>query len=329
MQARSRFVSHLTRLCAFVAAVIMVLVLVTACGQAASIAAHSLDSRPLVKFVWAATHDLFEPTAIALDGSANLYVVDSGHHRIVKFDPGGTFVTSWGSYGEGDGQFVFKVGGEFGAIAVDSQNEIFVADYTGRVQVFDPTGKLLWKWSTKGTDEQFTFVFSMVFDHAGDLYLAADNRVQKFTPHGQLLGRWPANVKFGSANGEFNQLVYVTVAPDGTIWTGEFQGERIQKFDRQMGFLGKWGSEGYGPGQYSHGIFGIAFDRRSRVWIADDGGHRLEVYDSQMRFIGQSGHEGSGPGNFDFPTSMIMDAQGDLYVVETGGNRIQKLHPLI
>lgn len=328
MQDRNGFVGRSTRPFAFGAVLITLLVAVTACGQA-SRAAPTPYAGPLVQFIWAATHDLFEPTAIALDGSGNVYVVDSGHHRIVKFDPRGAFDTTWGSYGEGDGQFVFKVGGEFGAIAVDSQNEIFVADYTGRVQVFDPTGKLLWKWSTKGTDDQFTFVFSMAFDHAGDLYVAADNRVQKFTPHGQLLGRWPAGVTFGSGNGEFNQLVSVTVAPDGAIWTGEFQGERIQKFDQQMRFLGKWGSDGYGTGQYSHGIFGIAFDGRSRIWTADDGGHRLEVYDSKMRFIGQSGHEGSGPGNFDFPTYMIMDAQGDLYVVETGGNRIQKLHPLI
>ena len=71
-------------------------------------------------------------------------------------------------------------------------------------------------------------------------------------------------------------LVCETVAPDGTSGP-ESQGERIQEFDSQMRFLGRWGSEGDGPGQYSHGIFGIAFDRRRSVWTADDGGHRLEV----------------------------------------------------
>jgi len=73
---------------------------------------------------------------------------------------------------------------------------------------------------------------------------------------------------------------------------------------------------------------GISFDKKGRVWTVDNGGHRLEVYDSHMRFIGQSGRRGTGLGEFDYPSSMIMDVQGDLYVVETGGNRIQKLHPL-
>ena len=311
--------------------VLLIIVVTAACGQPSNTTAPTRHTGPLVQSVWEATHDLFEPTESALDGSNNVYVVDSGHHRIVKFDASGAFVTTWGSYGEGNGQFVFKVGDgpEFGAVSIDSQSEVFVADHTGRVQVFDPNGKPLWKWSTKGTTEQFTDVFAMALDRAGDLYLAADNRVQKFTAHGQPLGRWPADVKLGSGDGEFNQLVYVTVAPDGTIWTGEQAGERIQKFDAQMHFLGKWGSEGYGSGQYSQGIMGMSFDKKGRVWTVDNGGHRVEVYDSHMRFIGQSGHRGSGLGEFDYPSSMIMDAQGDLYVVETGGNRIQKLHPLV
>ena len=310
---------------------LLIFVVTAACGQPNNTAAPTRYTGPLVRPVWDARHDLFEPTEVALDRSNNVYVVDSGHDRIVKFDARGAFVTTWGSSGEGDGQFVFKIGDgpEFGAVSIDSQNEVFVADHTGRVQVFDPNGKPLWKWSTKGTNEQFTFVFSMALDRAGDLYLAADNRVQKFTPHGQLLGRWPADVRFGSGDGEFNQLVSVTVAPDGSIWTGEQTGERIQRFDSQMHFLGKWGSEGYGRGQYSQGIMGISFDKKGRVWTVDNGGHRLELYDSHMSFLGESGRHGSGPGEFDYPSYMTMDEQGDLYVVETGGNRIQKLHPLV
>jgi tripartite motif-containing protein 71 len=118
-----------------------------------------------------------------------------------------------------------------------------------------------------------------------------------------------------------------TVAPDGSFWTGEQLGERIQKFDSKMRFLGKWESKGTGPGQYSHGIFGIAFGAKGRIWTVDNGGDRLEIYDSKVRFIGQSGHNGTGPGDFEFPSYMAMDAQGDLYVVETGGGRIQSSIP--
>jgi DNA-binding beta-propeller fold protein YncE len=304
------------------------LLLTVGCGsQAASTPAPTPYPGALVQAVWQAKHDLSYPTGIALDSSGNVYVIDGGNQRVVKFDSGGAYLTAWGSSGKGDGQFGFWDGSaHFGGIAVDSTNHVLVADFTGRVQVFDSTGKFIRAWRTS---ERTISVFAMALDHAGDIYLAGGCQLTKFGPDGQNLGAWGSDTKCGSANGQFNQLDYVTVAPDGNIWTGEQLGERIQKFDSHMHFLSKLGSKGSGPGQYSHGIFGIVFDKKGRIWTVDNGGDRLEVYNSRMRFIGQWGHEGTGPGDFEFPSYMAIDAQGDLYVVETGGGRVQKLHPLV
>jgi DNA-binding beta-propeller fold protein YncE len=41
--------------------------------------------------------------AVAPDGS--VYVPGRGSNRIQKFTPDGVFVTEWGTYGTGDGQF--------------------------------------------------------------------------------------------------------------------------------------------------------------------------------------------------------------------------------
>jgi DNA-binding beta-propeller fold protein YncE len=296
-------------------------------NQAAGTPAPAPYRGALVQAVWEAKDDLLYPTGIALDSLGNVYVIDGGNQRIVKLDSSGAYLTAWGSSGKGDGQFSFWDGSaHFGGIAVDSTNSVLVADSSGRVQVFDPTGKFIRAWRTS---ERAIAVFAMALDHADNVYLAGGCQLTKFGRDGQHLGTWGSDAECGSANGKFNQVEYVTVAPDGNIWTGEQLGERIQKFDSQMHFLSKLGSKGSGPGQYSHGIFGIVFDKKGRIWTVDNGGDRLEVYDSRMRFIGQSGHEGSGPGDFQFPSYMAIDAQGDLYVVETGGGRIQKLHPLV
>ncbi len=72
------------------------------------------------------------PSGLAVDSKDNIYVADTGNHRIQKFDVSGNFLTKWGSEGSGDGQFSSPSG-----VAVDSQGNVYVAD-TGnhRIQKF-------------------------------------------------------------------------------------------------------------------------------------------------------------------------------------------------
>ena len=46
------------------------------------------------------------PHSLAVDNLGNIYVGDTGNKRIQKFSPNGTFLTSWGSEGTGNGEFL-------------------------------------------------------------------------------------------------------------------------------------------------------------------------------------------------------------------------------
>ena len=84
---------------------------------------------------------------MAVDGSGNVYVVDNGNHRIQKFTSSGTYLTQWGSYGSGDGQFNYPYG-----VAVDASGNVYVADlYNHRIQVFTSSGTYLTQWGTQGS----------------------------------------------------------------------------------------------------------------------------------------------------------------------------------
>ena len=66
---------------------------------------------------------LRSPWGITVDGAGDVFVTDTGNHRIEKFDREGNFITQWGGFGNGDGQFNFPYG-----VAVDAKGSVFVVD---------------------------------------------------------------------------------------------------------------------------------------------------------------------------------------------------------
>jgi len=78
------------------------------------------------------------PEGIRTDSSGDVYVADATNNDIQEFDPNGNFIRRWGSKGTTPGQFNY---GPLG-LAVDSNNNIYVADVNGdyRIHKFDSNG---------------------------------------------------------------------------------------------------------------------------------------------------------------------------------------------
>jgi len=85
----------------------------------------------------------YGPRKIAIGPDDSIYVVDQGGTRIVKLSLNGQVLTTWGSGGNGDGQFK-----DHTSVAVDPRtNKVYVADpINKRIQVFDSAGRFLTKW---------------------------------------------------------------------------------------------------------------------------------------------------------------------------------------
>src|SRR5439155_1567369 len=134
--------------------------------------------------------ELNSPTGVATDGSGNVYVADTGNHRIQKFDAGGTFLTAWGSEGSGDGQF--GPTSPHGVATAGSGN-VYVSDPgNSRIQQSAASGAFLaGGGSGGGGDGQLVGPCGVAIDGGGNVYVTDDgNRVQKFDASGTFLTGW-------------------------------------------------------------------------------------------------------------------------------------------
>jgi len=79
----------------------------------------------------------YMPSDIALDSQGNMYILDSGNHRIQKFTPGGQYITTIGNKGQGPAEFIYPL-----SLDVDSRGYLHISDPGNqRVQVLKPDGK--------------------------------------------------------------------------------------------------------------------------------------------------------------------------------------------
>jgi DNA-binding beta-propeller fold protein YncE len=205
---------------------------------------------------------LNRPAAVAYDASANeVFVADSGNHRIVVFDAGnGAYKRHWFAYGEktagaAAGPYdpaapAAKSFRDVTCVHIAKDGMVYVCDRTSdRIQVFDKSGKYMKEAiiakDTRGATVQLTGGATAVISAHGsvwDLAFSSDPQQRYvFVADGvnkkvRILQRDTlAEVgSFGSGGRYPGQFLAVnTIATDaqGNIYTGEtHHGKRVQKF---------------------------------------------------------------------------------------------------
>ncbi|HVX59818.1 MAG TPA: NHL repeat-containing protein [Pirellulales bacterium] len=208
------------------------------------------------------------------------------------------------------------------AMAIDSQDQLYIVDMTARIQVFTPDGEFLRFWQTPvHTNGRPT---GLSFDRKGRLLVADTHyfRVLAYSPEGELL--FTLGGTQGHGPGEFG---FVTDAVDdshGNLYVAEYgEYDRIQKFSPDGKFLLQWGGHGFEPGQFVRPQ-NLAVDEQDRIWAVDACNHRIQVFDTEGKLLDVWGEQGSEPGQLYYPYDLIFDEHGDLYVCEYGNHRVQK-----
>ncbi|MFQ5822937.1 MAG: NHL repeat-containing protein [bacterium] len=219
---------------------------------------------------------LKNPTGVAANEIGDVYVADTGNHRIVRFfNPKKIlkFVCGIGGRGALPGQFEAPQG-----VALDSHGMVYVSD-TGnhRIQILRPNDMLHLWFGDQGVEdgELWHPTGIAVTDGAQKWSYYKDNfialidldntRVQKFTLDGKFLKAIRLK-DFGFLTGH---LAYLAIDYYSNIWVTDTENHCIHKFDRNLNYLTSFGRRGKGDKEFLEPRGIAIYKRFGQVFVAE------------------------------------------------------------
>ena len=253
---------------------------------------------------------LLRPSAIALDGAGSLYIADTGAQRVRQVLPTGVIRTLAGTGVAGSAaDNVLASAATFNGpsgVAVDSAGDIVIADeWNQRVRQVTADGRI---HNLVGTG------------NTGPPVVGTPAKTPLSEPYGVCTGRggalfvvvWGSNVVFQAAP----QALVITAAGNGT-----------------PGNTGDGGPALPGAAQRPSAC---ALDSAGNLFIADTWNHRIRKVAptgtiSTVAGTGAPGFSGDeGPATaagINAPLGVAVDDNGDIFIADTGNNRIRQVTP--
>lgn len=137
----------------------------------------------------------------------------------------------------------------------------------------------------------------------------------------------------GGGRGQFSTPAGLAVDAQGNLYVADSGNRRIQKFDSDLHFLGVLGAAGDTESRLNE-PWAVAVDGQGNIYVADTWNHRIQKYDADFQFqktwgrpfvdLGQREPE---PLELFGPRSIAVDAEGNLWVTDTGNKRVLKFSP--
>ena len=263
------------------------------------------------------------PQAVAVGPDGLIYVADQGSHVVQVFDPSGAFVREVGVAGTRPGEL-----GAVGAIAVAPDNTLLVADSANRIARFDASGALIHAWGRSGTGVgEFHFGAGGGNDAgaggglavSGQYVYVADtgnDRIQRFTIDGGHGAVIVPPGKLDKPQGLAVRGTRLAVADD--------RHHRIVVFDtggHQLATVGA--GPGPGPGSSPTPTTSPSIPRAACSWpttstTASSASTRRPT--TPTRPAGAP--TAPRPGQLAYPRGIATDAQGNVFVADTGNDRV-------
>jgi N-acetylneuraminic acid mutarotase len=200
---------------------------------------------------------------------------------------------------------------------------------------------------------EFSSPTGVAVDSSGNLYIvdADNNRIRKVTASTGIITTVAGNGTAGysgdggaATSAELDTPFGVAVDASGNLYIVDVNNDRIRKVTASTGIIttvagnGTWGYSGDGGTATSAELFspfGVAVDASGNLYIADSGNNRIRKVTASTGIIttvagngtgGYTGDSGVATGaELNSPYGVAVDASGNIYIVDSGNNRIRKV----
>jgi peptidylamidoglycolate lyase len=282
---------------------------------------------------------LGNPTGISIDTNQNIVVFHRAGRKwplfgsmpterienktilIINKD-NGKLIDSWG-----DNFFIMPHG-----LTVDNNNNIWVTD-VGLNQVFEFShdGKLLMQLGEAriaGSDSlHFNKPTAVAIAKDGSFYVSdgyGNSRIVKFSAQGKYLLEWG---KKGDRQDDFNIPHGICLDFNGNVYVADRENNRLEVFDPNGKFIKQFTDKTFGA------MCAVAFDdTKNKLFATDDftflklkhRGSDIFIFDTSGRVQTRFGRSGSYEGPITWYHDLTVDKDGNIYVGDILGNKIQK-----
>src|SRR5262249_35319796 len=258
-----------------------------------------------------AATQLNSPENVAFDAAGNLYIADTGNHRIRKIARDGAVTTFAG---------------------------------TGRIGSSGDGGQ--------ATNAELNSPSGVVFDPAGNAYIADTNnhRIRQVAVDGRITTIAGVGIDdFGGDGGlataaKLNTPVGLALDGAGNLFIADAGNNRVRKVDLRVGTITTAVGRGYGDsgdgGASSEALLyfptSVAFDRAGNLFIADTGNNRVRKVTSSgviTTFAGDgtAGFKGDGGAalmaQINAPGGLAFDSSGNLFIADQLNHRVRRVSP--
>jgi streptogramin lyase len=202
--------------------------------------------------------------SVDVDAQDNLWAFHRSTPPILKFDPSGRLVKSFG-----ENMFVQPHG-----MTVDHEGNLWVTDAQDKdgkgqqVFKFNPDGKVLMTLGKAGVAREGPDTFNgptdVVIAANGDTFVSdghvanSNGRVVKFSKDGKFIKAWG---KRGSGPGEFDTPHSMAMDSRGRLFVADRGNNRIQIFDQEGRFIDQWKQFGRPSG--------VFIDKNDMIYVVD------------------------------------------------------------